>query len=88
MLSFQQMVFSIGNYFSFVYYLVIKHRQIEGKASVQCVFTLETSLLRNGLISKGVDVVVQFYPWFEFYFLLFLDMVMYDNEFKTKENKI
>ena len=27
-----------------------------------------------------VDVVVQFYPWFNFYFLLFLGMVMYDND--------
>ena len=35
-----------------------------------------------------VYVVVQFYPWFKFYFPLFLGMVMYDNEFKTKENKI
>ena len=35
-----------------------------------------------------VNVVVQFYPWFKFSFLLFLDMVMYDNEFETKENKI
>ena len=33
-------------------------------------------------------VVVQFYPWFKFYFPLFLGMVMYDNEFETKENKI
>ena len=33
-------------------------------------------------------VVVQFYPWFKFYFLLFLGIVMYDNEFETKENKI
>ena len=35
-----------------------------------------------------IYVVVQFYPWFKFYFLLFLGMVMYDNEFETKENKI
>ena len=34
-----------------------------------------------------VYVVVQFYPWFNFYFLLFLGMVIYDNELKTKENK-
>ena len=33
-------------------------------------------------------VVVQFYPWFKFYFLLFLGMVMYGNDFETKENKI
>ena len=33
-------------------------------------------------------VVVQFYPSFKFYFLLFLGMVMYGNDFETKENKI
>ena len=32
--------------------------------------------------------VVQFYPWFKFDFPLFLGVVMYDNEFRTKENKI
>ena len=32
-------------------------------------------------------VVVQFYPWFKFYFPLFLGRVMYDNEFETKGNK-
>ena len=31
-----------------------------------------------------VYVVVQFYPWFKFYFTLFRGMVIYDNEFKTK----
>ena len=30
--------------------------------------------------------MVQFYPWFKFYFPLFWGMVMY--EFKTKGNKI
>ena len=35
-----------------------------------------------------IHVVVQFHPWFKFYFLLFLGMVMYDNDFETKENKI
>ena len=35
-----------------------------------------------------VYVVVHFYPWFKFYFLLFLGIVMYDNEFETKENRI
>ena len=34
------------------------------------------------------DPVVQFYPWFKFYFPLILVMVKYDNEFETKENKI
>ena len=36
----------------------------------------------------GAYVVVQFYPWFKFYFLLYLGIVMYGNEFETKENKI
>ena len=31
--------------------------------------------------------MVQFYSWLKFYFLLFLGIVMYDNEFETKENK-
>ena len=34
------------------------------------------------------NVVVQFYPWFNISFLLFLGMVMYDNEFQTKKIKI
>ena len=34
-----------------------------------------------------VTVGLPFYPWFNFYFPLFLCMVMCDNEFKTKENK-
>ena len=34
-----------------------------------------------------VNVGVQFYPWFKSDFPLFLGMVMYDNEFKTKESK-
>ena len=38
--------------------------------------------------SYSVYVVVQFYPWFKFYFPLFWGMVMYENEFKTKGNKI
>ena len=32
--------------------------------------------------------VVQFYPWFKFYFPLFLNMVMYDSKFQPKEKKI
>ena len=32
-------------------------------------------------------VVVQFYPCLKLYFLLFLGMVMYDNEFEAKEMK-
>jgi len=36
----------------------------------------------------SVYVVVQFYPWLKFYFPLLWGMVMYDNEFKTKGNRI
>ena len=38
--------------------------------------------------SVHIDVVVQFYLWFKFYFPLFLGMVMFDNVFETKENEI
>ena len=38
-------------------------------------------------IKCDVYVVVQFYSWFNFYVLLFLGMVICDNEFETKENK-
>ena len=50
---------------------------------------LNTALMVN-LLSVwlyNVNVVVQFYLWFKFYFLLFLGMVMCD-EFETKESKI
>ena len=40
------------------------------------------------LQDRHVYVVVQFYPWFKFSFVLFLGMVMYDNEFKTKDKTI
>ena len=33
----------------------------------------------NKILPLHVYVVVQFYPWFKFSFLLFLGMVMYDN---------
>ena len=49
--------------------------------------TMDTSSTVS-IIAINVHVVVYFYPWFEFYFLLFLGIVMYDNEFETKENKI
>ena len=31
--------------------------------------------------------MVQFYPWFKFYFSLLLGIIIYDNEYETKENK-
>ena len=51
---------------------------------------LEKSL--KFLFKKGYEpwvyVVVQFYPWFKFYFPSCLGIVMYDNEVRTKGNKI
>ena len=58
--------------------------QINGTKKAFAALTSVT-LLRSTLY---VYVVVQFYPWSKFPFLLFLGMVMYDNEFQTKENKI
>ena len=52
---------------------------------VVLLFAVETDWSQYTII---VYVVVQFYPWFKFYFLLFRGMVIYDNEFKTKGNKI
>ena len=37
---------------------------------------------------NNVYAVVQFYPWFKFYFLLYLGMVISDTEFQTKESQI
>ena len=39
-----------------------------------------------GIWKTIVYVVVKFYPWFKFCSLLFLGIVMYDNEFETNEN--
>ena len=36
-------------------------------------------LLSIKKLNINIYVVVQFYPWFKFSFLLFLGMVMYDN---------
>ena len=35
----------------------------------------------QGVYFLSIDVAVEFFPWFKFYFPLFWGMVMYDNEF-------
>jgi len=35
-----------------------------------------------------VYVVVQFYPWFNFNFLCFYFVLIYDNEYETREKRI
>ena len=42
----------------------------------------------KSILYSHIYVVVQFYPWFEFYFRLFLGVLMYENEFERKEKKI
>ena len=51
-------------------------------------FLRQEKLFHFVSLHQRVYVVVQFYSWFKFYFPLFLGMVMYDNEFETKQNKI
>ena len=68
--------------------LVVHHWWYSTKAN--CYFLYYNP---SFLVPCKVYVVVQFYPWFKLYFVLFLgmviiSMVMYDNEFETKENKI
>ena len=45
---------------------------------------------KNQAVCRKLHVCVQFYPWFKFYFLLFLGMVMYDNDMimSLKQKKI
>ena len=59
-----------------------------GRISATNIHIIKISMTSELFDSKiYVYVVVQFCTWFKF-FPLFLGMVMYDNEFKTKENKI
>ena len=52
-----------------------------------CITTKESYRIKVNHCNN-VYVVVQFYPWFKFYLLLYLGMVMSDTEFQTKESKI
>ena len=55
------------------------------KDSTSSRFTICT-ISSEFVLEIFIYVVVQFYPWFNFYFPLFWGMVMYGNEFKTKKN--
>ena len=52
--------------------------------------TLPLTIVATKQFFTEISVVVQFYPWFKFvfFFFLFSGIVMYDNEFETKEIKI
>ena len=42
----------------------------------------------NNFYKRPYKCCGSIYLWFKFYFLLYLGMVKYDNDFETKENKI
>ena len=57
------------------------------------IIWLQTSVLKISRIIilscyNEINVVVQFYTWFQFYHPMCSSMMMCDNEFKTKESKI
>ena len=43
---------------------------------------------KTNMSSVHVYAAVPFHPWFMFYLPLFWGMVIHDNKFETKENKI
>ena len=60
-----------------------------GSTSTLSLFYFNLKIALLGVSgSRFMFGVVQSYPWIEFYFPLLLNMVIYDNEFKTKENKV
>lgn len=58
----------------------------------QKAFQQHTTLLKKViglhtlLLVAIFELVAQFYPWFHFLFILFLEMGMQDNEFERREN--
>ena len=51
--------------------------------------TLPLTIMATKQFFTEISIVVQFYPWFKIFFLFFFwGIVMYDNEFETKEIKI
>ena len=60
---------------------------ILARKSGKPVYGMSFFLIKVKASQFYIYVVVQFYPWFKFYFLSFLGMIMYDNEFGTKEIK-
>ena len=55
---------------------------------LRAVFFLPSLYIFSKFNPLNTGVIVQFYPWFKVHFSLFLGMVIYDNEFETKGNKI
>ena len=49
---------------------------------VECISQLSTMVVKTKI---HIDVLVEFHPWFKFYFPLVWGMVKYDNEFETRK---
>ena len=75
--------------FSFICFSQKKPVMIKHFQQTSYIIGYLRRMISWNFVHKGnhTHVVVQFYPWFKFYFPLFCGMVMYDNEFKIKENK-
>ena len=50
------------------------------QAGLNIIRILDFKVLMESVFYSDAYVVVQFYPWFKFYFLLVLGIAMYDNE--------
>ena len=66
--------------FALIFYQILSTHSLRKyiKISLENLY-VDIMGLKGLTISLHVHVVVQFYPWFKFSFLLFLGMVMYDN---------
>ena len=77
--------------FSVIYYQLFRTGSFRIPRYLELIFLslyLKSSPFFRTCQKQCTYVVVQFYPCFKFYFLLFLGIVIYDNEFETKEKKI
>ena len=55
--------------------------------TVECFINEGYTTRRPVILLCVIEVVVQFYPWFNLDFSLFFSMLIYDNEYKTKDNQ-
>ena len=65
----------------FVKYFIM-YRSLLFILFVECISQLSTMVVKTKI---HIDVLVEFYPWFKFYFPLVWGMLIYDNEFETRK---
>ena len=80
-LSVSFLPFFFGDPFFFVNYFIM-YISLLFILCVECISQLSTLVVKT---KTDIDVLVQFHPWFKFYFPLFWGMVIYDNEFETRK---